>query len=272
MQLRTISVLGCGWLGLPLAAALVRSGFVVRGSGTSPETLRRLAEAGIEPHRIVVGETVEGGDGFFGSDVLVFAVPPSGSDRPYPAVASAVREVAEARGTRWVLMASSTSVYPNLDRVVTEADAGAEGGLPLRRHGPDVLAAEHIFRDSDRFDTTILRLAGLYGYDRHPARTLAGRKGLAGGTVPVNLVHRDDVIGAVEVVLGRGARGTTFNVCADEHPARQVLYPTVAKRFGLEPPTFADGPPTSFKVVSNERLKQRLGYRFRYPDPLRPAP
>lgn len=275
MNLRTISVLGCGWLGLPLAASLARTGHTVRGSTASPDRLGRLAEAGIHPHRLTVGEAVEGDDlsAFFGSDVLVFAVPPSGSELPYAAVAKAVRQAAEAHGTGWVVMASSTSVYPNVDGVVDEADAGAQEGLPLQRYGTDVLAAERVFYACEHCDTTVLRLAGLYGYGRHPARSLAGRQNLDGGTAPVNLVHRDDVIAVVEAVLEREARGRTFNVCADAHPTRRRLYPAIAERFGFDPPVFTeDGSAGGYKLVSNRRLKEQLGYAFRYSDPLEPAP
>lgn len=274
MNLRTISVLGCGWLGLPLAASLARAGHTVRGSTTSPQKLSRLEEAGLRAHRLVVEDEVEGDDpaAFFASDVLVFAVPPSGRDVPYAAVAKAVRRAAEEHGTGWVVMMSSTSVYPNLDAVVDEAGAGAEEGLPLGRHGAEVLAAERVFYACERCDTTVLRLAGLYGHGRHPARSLAGRDGLAGGEAPVNLVHRDDVIGVVEAVLEREARGRTFNVCADAHPTRRRLYPVVAERLGLEPPIFTDGADEGYKIVSNRRLKDELGYVFRHPDPMAESP
>ncbi len=273
MDFQTVSVLGCGWLGLPLAEALAQRGLAVRGSTTSPDRLPSLAEAGIEPYRIAVSEAVEG-EGradFFGSAVLVVAVPPPKGGAAYPAVMHAVREEAEAYGASWVVMMSSTSVYPGLGGVVTEADAGARAGLPLRRHGAAVLEAERALRGSDRFDTTVLRLAGLYGYDRHPARALAGRTGLSGGEASVNLVHRDDVIAATLFVLERGARGRTFNVCADGHPARGHLYPAVARSLGLAPPVFDGGPVAGSKLVSNERLRQ-LGFAFRHPDPTADAP
>ena len=274
MKLRTISVLGCGWVGLPLAEALVRQGHAVRGSTTSAEKLGRLETAGIHPHRLVLGNEVGGDDldAFFGSDVLIFCVPPSGSDAAYPVVANAVRRAAEAGGTGWLVMTSSTSVYPDLDGIVTESDAGAHEGMPLRRNGADVLAAERVFYGATAFDTTILRLAGLYGYGRHPARYFAGRQHLAGGEAPVNLVHRDDVIGAIAAVLERESRGATFNVCADHHPTRRRLYTACAERLGLELPVF-DGPEAEgYKIVSNRRIKERLGYSFAYPDPMTPAP
>lgn len=274
MTPRTISILGCGWLGLPLAEALARRGHTVHGSTTTPEKKERLDAAGVRPHHLVIGEEVEGEglDAFFAAEVLIFCVPPSAAGAAYPDQAKAVRRAAEAGGTGWVVMTSSTSVYPNLDAVVTESDAGAREGMPLRRNGADVLAAERVFYGATAFDTTILRLAGLYGYGRHPARYFAGREELRGGEAPVNLVHRDDVIGVIEAVIERDARGATFNVCADHHPTRRRLYPAVAERLGLDPPVFDGAEAEGYKIVSSRKLQERLGYSFAHPDPMEPAP
>lgn len=274
MTPRTISILGCGWLGLPLAETLARRGHSVRGSTTTAEKKERLEAAGVRPHHLVIGEDVEGEDAgaFFAADVLVFCVPPSARGAAYPEQARAARRAAEAGGTGWLVMTSSTSVYPDLDAVVTESDAGAREGMPLRRNGADVLAAERVFYGATAFDTTILRLAGLYGYGRHPVHYFAGKRDLAGGEAPVNLVHRDDVIGVVETVLEREARGATFNVCADHHPTRRRLYPAEATRLGLDPPVFDGAEAEGYKVVSNRKLRERLGYAFAHPDPMEPAP
>ena len=42
-----ISILGCGWLGFPLAKSLVEKGFSVKGSTTSENKLSILSTAGI---------------------------------------------------------------------------------------------------------------------------------------------------------------------------------------------------------------------------------
>ena len=47
---RTVAVLGCGWLGLPLAKALLAAGYQVAGTTTSPEQVPVLTAAGIEAH------------------------------------------------------------------------------------------------------------------------------------------------------------------------------------------------------------------------------
>ena len=62
MQKETITILGCGWLGLPLAKALVKSGYPVKGSTTREENLETLREAGLEPFLVELDPEVNGED------------------------------------------------------------------------------------------------------------------------------------------------------------------------------------------------------------------
>jgi len=47
-----ISILGYGWLGLPLAKVLLENGFSVKGSTTSVEKISVLENSGIQPYLI----------------------------------------------------------------------------------------------------------------------------------------------------------------------------------------------------------------------------
>ena len=51
-----ISILGCGWLGLPLAKTLLENDFSVKGSTTSNDKLSMLKNSGIQPYLISVTE------------------------------------------------------------------------------------------------------------------------------------------------------------------------------------------------------------------------
>ncbi|MEO9373094.1 hypothetical protein ABI428_35485, partial [Pseudomonas aeruginosa] len=67
----------------------------------------------------------------------------------------------------------------------------------------------------------ILRLAGLVGPGRHPGRFFAG-KTAPDGEHGVNLVHLEDVIGAITLLLQAPKGGHIYNICAPAHPARNV--------------------------------------------------
>ena len=70
-------------------------------------------------------------------------------------------------------------------------------------------------------------------------------------------------------IVRQGIWGEIFNACADQHPSRQELYTLAAKRMDLPSPIFAaeDGP-GPYKIVSNQKICQRLNYQFKYPNPL----
>jgi len=262
-----VSLLGCGWVGLPLGRELLRRGHEVRGSTTSPEKLTALRRAGIRPYLLNLAPEPEGEVGdFFEADALVLTLPPKRREKDvrsrYPAQLEAALRAAP-EGAR-VVFTSSTSVYPELNRVVTEADAGGDVGAS----GDALLEAETRLRTRG---ATILRLAGLYGYDRQPGRALAGKE-VTGGDARVNLVHRDDVVAVLACVLEGNVANETLNVCADQHPTRREVYTRGAARFGFKPPRFVAPHQKDFKIVSSRALKEKLGYRFLFPDPLEPAP
>ena len=45
---KNISIIGCGWLGFPLAKHLIRLGYHIKGSTTSKDKLTKLESEGIE--------------------------------------------------------------------------------------------------------------------------------------------------------------------------------------------------------------------------------
>ena len=68
-----VSVLGCGWLGKPLAIELIKNGHAVKGSTTTNEKINELKENGIEPYLIDINELGDISD-FLNSSVLVIAI------------------------------------------------------------------------------------------------------------------------------------------------------------------------------------------------------
>lgn len=252
-----ISILGCGWLGLPLAVGLSTEGHAVRGSTTTAAKLGRLRTAGIHPHEIRLQPDPVGDlEGFFDADLLIVTVPPSGSDAYLAALAAAIG-AARARGVGRFVYTSSTSVYASRGQVVDESDVVP----PSSPRGRLMREAEALFLVPP-IEAVILRLGGLFGEDREPARFLAGKRGIAGADAPVNLVHRDDVVAVAVEMVRRDIRTGIFNVVSDEHPPKSQFYAARARALGLEPPTFSDIAAPS-KVVSNRKIKETIGHIFR---------
>ncbi len=269
-SINTISILGAGWLGLPLGKSLLADGYRVKGATTRTARLPEIEAAGLSGYQIVVSAGQISGNrpnDFFTCDLCILSLPP-GRRQPevetrYPQQVERVLKQLNTGHAPRLLFFSTTGIYGDHNAVVYEADKPD----PRRPGAKAVAAAEALLQKQLGDRLTILRLAGLVGGDRHPGRFLAGRKGLPNGDALVNLVHREDVIGIVQAVLKQGAWGTIFNVCADKHPTRGEFYTRQALRLGLEPPQFLDAGPVSYKIVSNEKVKRQLGYTFQWPDP-----
>lgn len=263
-----VSILGAGWLGLPLGAALASEGHEVKGSTTSEEKMDAITEKGLTPYLINLDQEKELPEDFFQTDLLIITLPPGRRD---PNVLdnyhNRIRKVIQAiqnSPVQYLIYTSSTGVYGEQEEVVTEKTAVAPNSLSREA----VYQAEIMLKNTGR-PLTILRLAGLIGGNRQAGRFLAGKKGVSDGAAPVNLVHREDCVGIIKEIIRQKAWGEIFNVCADGHPSRAEFYKEQAIKLGLEPPEFLEEQKTKlYKVVSNEKVKKLLGYRFEYSDPM----
>ncbi|WP_421875510.1 SDR family NAD(P)-dependent oxidoreductase [Marinoscillum sp.] len=258
-----ISILGCGWLGLPLGDELTKKGYDVNGSTTTSHKLKKIERLGIKPYFIDLSPEFSGDPSFFSCETLVINIPPRNRDSDdhfHEKQLLSIRSEVKSKKVSHVLFVSSTAVYPNTNSKVTEEDASAES---LSRGGVPLLKMENLFKEDDSFETTVLRFGGLYGPDRNPAYFLAGKKNLGGGTNPVNMIHRDDCIGIIEQIIKEQIWGEVFNACSPNKPSRKEFYLEAAKSLGVEPPEFSDEP-QDYKDVSSQKLIDRLGYRFLY--------
>jgi hypothetical protein len=270
-MIQSVSIVGCGWLGLPLGEHLLAQGLAVKGSTTTPGKLSVLAAAGIHPFLLSLrphpapeqlGELHE----LLNADLLVIDIPP-GVERQgssfHPDQIRFLTERLKDSPVQGVIYVSSTSVYPEVNREVDEAE-------PLAGHDPTstaILQAEGMVQGWGG-DWVILRCGGLMGYNRIPGKYVAGKKGLTTGNVPVNFVHRDDVVGVISRVIGRGLDNQVYNVVAPLHPKRREIYARNAAELGYALPEYADGPLPGHKIVSSRKLVRGLPYAFRYANPL----
>ncbi|SET31701.1 NAD(P)H-binding protein [Hymenobacter actinosclerus] len=264
--LPTVAVLGCGWLGLPLAQALVAAGYPVHGSTTTPGRLLLLRDAGIRPYLLRLAPALTPTDAdtlhalLQGVNVLMLNVPPGrgpGQAEAYPIMLGHVAAAAAAAGVSHVLLVSSTGVYPDDARTMHEEDARASAEA-----GSHLLRGEALFQGPAH---TVVRMAGLMGPGRAPGRFMAGRTGVAHGEAPVNLIHLHDCIGLLLNVLAQNLWGHTFNASAATHPSRLTFYTAAATQLGLEPPTFEQST-AGGKLVDSSAIRQLTSYQFRHDD------
>jgi len=259
----TVSIIGCGWLGLALGESLVSKGYKVKGSSTSAQKLDKLAVVGIEPYLIALTPSCVSVRDFFNTDILIINIPPRNQNNDpdfHEKQLFFLKQKAIENGIKQLIFVSSTSVYPSNNSIVAEAEASLSG---KSRGGISLLAMENIFTQEHQFSTTVIRYAGLIGPDRHPGNFFSADKLYQGGRVPVNLIHREDCIGIIEFIIAENLWDETFNACLPDHPTKEVFYTKAAKKLNKKPPSFQHDEGLNYKIVSADKLV-KAGYQFKY--------
>lgn len=258
-----ISILGCGWLGLPLAESFIKKGYVIKGATTSEHKFPLLKTAGIQPFLIVVSsETVLGEmDSFLEhSEILIINIPPKLRGNDHASFIGKIKTLLPfiaASSVKKVVFISSTSVYSDHNQIVTEdtpAQTDSESGRQL-------LEAENLLFNSHAFQTTVIRFGGLIGNQRHPIHFLAGRKNIENPEAPINLIHLEDCIGIITKVIEKNIWNETFNAVTPFHPTRKEYYTQKALALNLEVPEFSSEVSVGKTIVS-DKLISILDYTF----------
>ena len=266
--MKKISILGCGWLGLPLAKSLVAQGFSVKGSTTSKGKLAVLESDNIQAYSIQLTENEVIGnlaDFLSESEIVIIDIPPKlrgdGAENFVSKIATLIPFIAQST-VNHVVFISSTSVYADDNTIVTENSQPE----PDTESGRQLLATEKLLQANTNFKTTIIRFGGLIGENRHPIHFLAGRKNLENPEAPINLIHQNDCIGIIEAVITQNAKGEVFNAVAPYHPTRKEYYTQKAVALGLPLPEFEDEKVSNGKIIASEKITLMLNYSFVKPE------
>jgi len=254
--LKTISILGSGWLGLPLAEFLASEGDSVNASTRDTARYPEIQAARAMPFRIDIDDLSGDFGTFLNCNILIINI----TSKNVEGFTRLVSEI-ETSPIEGVIFVSSTSVYQNTNDVVNEGEDAENPESPL-------LKIENLFRASSRFKTTVVRFAGLIGYSRHPGRFFGDRE-IPQPEAPVNLIHRDDCIGILSAIIQQGVWGEVFNACADTHPTKREFYSYARREMGRSPPVCSKVIKADYKIIGNDKVKRVLEYQFLHPDLMR---
>ncbi|TVZ25959.1 nucleoside-diphosphate-sugar epimerase [Gillisia sp. Hel_I_86] len=262
-----ISILGCGWLGLPLAKKLIEGGHTLNGSTTSRDKMNSLGNEGIAPYKIqLFEEGVQGDISSFleNSEVLIIDIPPGLRKDPevnFVAKIGRLKSYVEKSGIQKVLFVSATSVFEDGKNLPTYTEEDVPNGTA--ENAKQLIEAEELLKASDNYKTSVLRFGGLIGPGRHPVNYLSGKTDLKDPEGPVNLIHLEDCIGIIEAIIEKDAWGETFHGVCPEHPTRKEYYSRVAKVKGLAGMSFNEDSVSKGKVIKSVNIDEILGYQFK---------
>lgn len=282
---KRLVIFGCGYVGAAVARAALAAGARVEALTRNPEKAAALQALGLA--QVVVAELSSAewhGQIAGGPDFVVNCVSagggPDGYRQSYVAGQRSILAwaAAGAAPVGTLVYTSSTSVYPQGDGLVVDESAPADGGTP---NGRTIRESEILLQAAPAAAVRrhfILRLAGIYGPDRHhlldQLRTGADTLG-GSGAHHLNLAHREDIVAAILACLqaAPAIANEVFNV-ADTAPAtRAEVVRWLAARLGRPLPAFdggttarRGGQPMPDRVISSAKIQRVLGWRPRFPD------
>jgi len=233
----TIGVIGCGWLGKPLAMYL-RQKHQVQCYSRKAQTDTDL-EYSINPAP---------DNPFWTNEIFIISI--STKDN-YLRTLKGILQNTPSNSS--IILMSSTSVYKEFEEEVNEDALITQKSIQKE--------AEELVT-SLKADVLVLRLGGLMGEDR-----IAGKWKSASAYAdgPVNYIHADDVINIVAQMIEKKITNGLFNLVAPLHPLRSVIHQKNAKTFGFQTKEYNR---TTGRSVNSNKLIKALAYEFIHPDPL----
>lgn len=271
-------IIGCGYVGLPLGAELVRQGHEVFGLRRSATV--ELDSAGLTPllADITAPETLAGLPRNFDWVVNCAASGGGSADDYRRLYLQGTRNLIEwlaAAPPKKFVYTSSTSVYGQNDGSLVKESSPTE---PQAETAQVLVEAEKVLLEAaltKKFPSVILRVAGIYGPDRGHwfKQFLRDEARIEGkGERVLNMVHRDDLIGVVIAALKNGRVGEIYNAVDDEPVSQFKFFEWLGGALDKPlPPAVPEDAEANRKrgvtnkKVSNRRLKMELGYQFKYP-------
>ena len=266
--MKTITIVGGGWLGRPLAQYLKSIGHQTYTSKTTIEGTTELQSFGLNSF---VCDLSQGPESLqtqlldYPSDIVIGCFPPGfrrGQGDEYVTYWNNVIEASKNTGVKRVVMVSSTTVYPNMAQDMVEEDASlvkAENDDKFSDNAKIMLKAENLLISSG-LKFAIVRCSGLIGPNRHPARFVAHLAQVS-SKAPANMIHLQDAVGAVSY-MAMYEKSAVVNATTPNTVSKAEFYQAALDAINSQEslPEVTEQPD---KRIIADKL-QSLGYRFHH--------
>ena len=243
--MKNISILGSGWLGLPLYQELSKNNDV-KLSTRSISKKNEFKNEKVDSFLVDIDSKLDSKEinTFLQSDILIINIPSKNIEGFQKLIKYIIKS-----SIKKIIFISSTSVCRNRKS-------------PLK-------IIEKLFQDT-KAETTILRFGGLFGYSRNPANFFKNGKIVQNPNAPVNMIHRDDCINIIKEIINQDIFDEVFDCCSPSHPTKKEFYSYSALSSNLSIPIFdvSEGFGT-YKAISSEKMIAQLNYEFIYDDLLK---
>ena len=261
---KRISILGYGWLGRALAKVLLSKAYYVDGSTTSKEKISNIKASGVVPYFLQLDNHKLTGpiDSFLAkADVLVVAFPPGLRHDEHANYSARIRlllDAAKEYPKTKVLLLSSIGVFGQTQGIVRENSTPK----PDSKVGEQLMSAEKQVLGLGA-QMNIVRLGGLVGDGRHPAKKLSGRKKIPHPNAPTNLVHQKDVVRFLCAIIEQNIWGHILHCVSPFQKKRKEFYIKQCALAGLPLPEFDETETKRNKKAEDTQSKQLFNFEYK---------
>jgi len=269
----TLLSFGHGYSAQALGRVLIPLGWRVIGTTRDAENLPAISEQGAEA---LLWPGSDMTDALAQATHLLISTAPDETGDP---VLNALRDdIAAAPNLKWVGYLSTIGVYGNHDGGWVDEDTPLTPATKRGQLRAEAEAAWQALAAETGLPLHIFRLAGIYGPGRGPFAKV--RRGTARRIVKKNQlfsrIHVEDIAQVLLASINRPDLGRIYNVCDDNPAPPQDVIAHAAELLGLPVPPQEDFETAKMtpmarsfyaesKSVHNNRIKDELGVRLRYP-------
>ncbi|QNL49618.1 hypothetical protein H8S90_23325 [Olivibacter sp. SDN3] len=260
-----VLILGCGWIGNIFAEKLLaESPHKIFASTTSSDKAIQLNKIGIHSAVINFNEPIFPGKELATNsfDLVLISVPAKKKEEHTACMEKFKRLANFLQKIKYhhAIYLSSTGIYPQAETTI------AEDNIPDEMLDKKLYGAEKIL-SSSLMRLTILRLGGIFGYDRVPGKHFS-EKTCSVGYQYANYIHADDIINVILSIYRSGITNEILNVVSPHHPIKKDIILRMAHKYHFPLPSSFLAATEKQKVISSEKLIRILNYQFLYPSPL----
>lgn len=262
-----LTIIGAGWLGSSLATYLDTK-HTVYASRRTQKNVDELQKNGINGFVCDLASQEQPLADILiqqNTNIVVGSFPPGvrkGLGHEYVDYWQYLIDACQQASVKKIIMISSTSVYPDTSDIMTEESASltlAQSDDSFSEKSKTLLQAEELVKMSG-IDFCILRMSGLVGPKRHPARFVGKLKQLS-TLAPANIVHLIDAVKSINFAI-YNLRNDIINVTTPYTVSKAEFYKYALSQsdYDFQLPEIVS---IEDKGVVSDKL-QNAGYQFHF--------
>jgi nucleoside-diphosphate-sugar epimerase len=243
----TVLIIGCGFIGLPLATKLQILGYEITVTTSQKSKQKILENKGLFSLKFnsnLQEDYIQFKNYSF--DYIIYTLPPNVCKSiSYDHVLFKLIPSLSQKGI--VVFTSSISVYQNNRALHTEESLSLNDSSIIFK-------AENVLIQN-RYPHYIFRLAGLIGENRHPKNFIKSGV-IKNSNQYVNLLRGEDAVEAIVLSITNKIPFGIYNICSPEHPTRETYYHNYTAS-----PLFIEG--KEGKLIDTSKITNVLNYKYK---------